>query len=189
MFPISRFDPEAADTCSFDVEAIPDEDIHVTGTLIWYYCICRRQVWLMAHQINPDEDDPNIEYGRFLQRFSYSRDRKEVSVGSSRFDLIARADGTIIVAEVKKSSRFEKSAVMQLLFYLRELESRGVKARGELRIPEEKRKVSVELTETALRELASAEAEILSIVTASLPPVAEKTRWCSNCGYRDFCWS
>ena len=62
-------------------------DIHVTGTLVWYYCICPREAWLMAHQINPDEDDPNIEYGRFLQRFSYGRERKEGAIGSSKVDI------------------------------------------------------------------------------------------------------
>ncbi|MCD6318594.1 Dna2/Cas4 domain-containing protein, partial [Candidatus Aerophobetes bacterium] len=25
----------------------------ITGTLIWYYYICRREVWLMAHELHP----------------------------------------------------------------------------------------------------------------------------------------
>ncbi len=32
-------------------------EIHVNGTLIWYYFICQREVWLMGHQLNPDEDN------------------------------------------------------------------------------------------------------------------------------------
>jgi len=29
----------------------------ITGTLIWYYYICPREVWLMAHELNPNQED------------------------------------------------------------------------------------------------------------------------------------
>ncbi|MGC8937341.1 MAG: Dna2/Cas4 domain-containing protein, partial [Candidatus Methanomethylicaceae archaeon] len=28
----------------------------ITGTLVWYFFICKREVWLMGHEITPDED-------------------------------------------------------------------------------------------------------------------------------------
>lgn len=43
-----------------------DSDLNVTGTLVWYYYICPREVWLMARQLTPDEDNPNIDLGRFI---------------------------------------------------------------------------------------------------------------------------
>lgn len=172
-----------------DLSFMQAEDIHVTGTLVWYYFICRRQAWLMAHQINPDEDDPNLEYGRFLQRFSYGRERKEGAVGSSRVDLYKPKPGKLIVVEVKKSSRFLRSATMQTLFYLKQFNERGVEATGEIRIPDEKKKIPVELTDASLRELDQAEEDILAVIKQKMPDPPKKTGWCKNCAYRDFCWS
>jgi CRISPR-associated exonuclease Cas4 len=168
---------------------VEDHDLHVTGTLMWYYHICKRQVWLMAHQINPDEDDSNIAYGRFLQEISYKRAKKEAAVGNCRFDLVQQRDGTIIVSEVKKTSRHLKSATMQLLFYLKELRERGVEATGELRFPEEKRRKSVMLTEEALREVLEAEKGIIEVIKGDLPPKPFRMKLCRNCGYAEFCWS
>jgi len=164
-------------------------DLHVTGTLVWYYYVCQRQVWLMAHQINPDEDDPNLAYGRFLHEVAYERERKETSVGNSKFDIIEQRDGTIVVSEMKKSSRHEKSATMQLLFYLKELHDRGVEAKGELRFPEERRRKPVVLTDEALLEIERAEASIIELIKRERPPLPEKTKWCTNCAYAEFCWS
>jgi hypothetical protein len=44
-----------------------DSDFQVNGTLIWYYYICKRQVWLMAHALVPDQEDDNIRQGRDIQ--------------------------------------------------------------------------------------------------------------------------
>ena len=33
----------------------------ITGTLIWYYFVCKREVWFMAHEITPFQDDPFLE--------------------------------------------------------------------------------------------------------------------------------
>ena len=118
-----------------------DNKIHITGTLIWYYYVCKREVWLMGHQINPDEDNPNIALGRFIHDFSYSRleKRKELNFGHSKIDFLKTDGNEVVVCEVKKSSRHKKSARMQLLFYLNELSELGIKARGELRFPQERK--------------------------------------------------
>lgn len=42
-----------------------DQMISVTGTFIWYYYICKREVWLISRQLSPDERDENVEWGRF----------------------------------------------------------------------------------------------------------------------------
>lgn len=51
-------------------------DIEVTGTDIWYYFICEREAWLNIHKIMPDEDDENIEIGRFIHEYRYGRNKK-----------------------------------------------------------------------------------------------------------------
>jgi len=166
-----------------------DNEVSVGGTLIWYYYICRRQVWLMGHQINPDEDHDNVSLGRFIQDHTYERERKELQVGHSKMDVFHISDDGLVIGEVKKSSRFKESARMQLAFYLSELKDRGIKARGELRFPKEKRREEVVLDEKLERELELAKKEILNILFLPAPPLPAKIRLCHKCAYAEFCWS
>lgn len=166
-----------------------DSTLNVTGTLVWYYYICPREVWLMARQLTPDEDNPNIDLGRFISKNTYKRDKKEISVGHIKMDILRKEKGKLVIGEVKKSSRYEKSATMQLAFYLLELKERGVDAVGELMFPKEKKKVQVELTEELIAELEKAKREILRITYQDKPQPPKKIVFCRNCAYADFCWS
>lgn len=161
----------------------------ITGTLVWYYCICLREAWLMARELIPDEDNFLIELGRFLSEESYSRERKEVEVGNMRLDLLKRGRKRVVVGEVKKSSRFLKAAEMQLLFYLCRLKEQGVKATGELLIPRERKRIKVELTKEREEEIEETVGEIEEIISREEPPPPEKCRFCTKCAYREFCWA
>lgn len=166
-----------------------NRDLHVTGTLVWYYYICPREVWLMGRQITPDEDDSNVELGRFIHEYRYGRDKKEINLGNIKLDIMRRDGKEIVIGEIKKSSHFIESAKMQLAFYLKELKQRGIEARGELFFPEEKRKERVDLTTELEEELNKVERDILRIIYADLPPSPEKNKWCRRCAYTEFCWS
>ena len=161
----------------------------LTGTLLWYWTICRREAWLLAHEITPDEDDPYLELGRFLSRRAYPRARRrELSLPGMKVDLVETEDGEVIVAEVKKSSRFVEAARLQLLFYLKRLEEHGVAARGELRIPKERRRLPVELDAEGRARLRHTIAELKRLVEEPLPPPARRIPFCRRCAYREFCW-
>ncbi|HXL05180.1 MAG TPA: CRISPR-associated protein Cas4 [Bacillota bacterium] len=164
-------------------------DVYVTGTLVWYYYICERQVWLLAHQVAPDQDHVGITLGRFIHEHTYKREKKEVLLGPAKIDIVGTKDGRLVVGEVKKSSRSADSARMQLLFYLDELRKRGIDAYGELRYPKEKRRERVELTQEAIEELANAKRKILEIVYLPQPPKAKKIKYCRNCAYAELCWA
>jgi CRISPR-associated exonuclease Cas4 len=166
-----------------------DRDIGVGGTLIWYYYICKREVWLISHQLTPDQEDTNVAIGRLIDRNSFSREKKEIAVGSSKMDIFRVVDGKLVIGEVKKSSRYRDSARMQLAFYLKELAERGIEAIGELRFPEEKKRETVELNEELINELQNVERDILRIVYMEKPPAPKKVKWCRNCAYAEFCWS
>lgn len=164
------------------------EDINITGTLIWYYYICQREVWLMAHGITPDQENPNIDIGRMIHETSYNRDKKEIQFDNIKMDIITQGEERLVVAEIKKSSRFEKSATMQLAFYLSKLKENGVEAAGELRFPTEKRREKLELTDDIMKELETACDNIKNIIIKPLPPKPEKINYCASCGYNEFCW-
>ncbi|MDI6618633.1 MAG: CRISPR-associated protein Cas4 [Clostridiales bacterium] len=163
--------------------------IEVNGSLMQSYTICERQVWLMAHQIIPDQDHPYIEIGRIIDNTSYDRERKKLNFDNVVIDLVKNDKDNFLIGEVKKSSKAEKSARMQLLFYLYKLKQSGILAKGQLLFPEERKKVNVSLTDDAESEIIKAIDEITNIIHKEKAPVFIKIPYCKNCGYREFCLS
>lgn len=164
-------------------------DFRVTGTYVWYYMVCKREVWLMSRAINPDEEHQAVDIGRFIHENTYSRDRKEIEYGGMKFDLIKNKDGSIIIGEIKKSSRHLESAKMQLLFYLYELKKGGVHAKGQLLIPEEKLRIDVVLDEESREKIKSVVTEITSLVESHSAPPPVKCPYCRSCAYAELCWA
>lgn len=162
--------------------------VNITGTLIWYYYICKREVWLMSHQIEPAQDHTNIEIGRVIQMDSYTREKKEIKFDDMVIDVLSKRGGDTIVAEIKKSSRYKRSSQMQLAFYLWKLKEKGLNLKGELRFPIEKKKIGVQLTPDIEQELDNIYKEISKICDKEKPPELEKTIYCRNCGYYELCW-
>ena len=143
----------------------------------------------MAHELTPDEDDPYLELGRFLSAQAYPRARRrELSLPGMKVDLVETDEGEVIVAEVKKSSRFVEAARLQLLFYLWRLEEHGVRARGELRVPKERKRLPVELDEEGRARLRGAIEGLQGLLEEPLPPPPVRIPFCRRCAYREFCW-
>jgi len=161
----------------------------ISGTLIWYYYICHREVWFMSRQLTPWQDNPFIEIGRVISEMSYKREKKEIHLENIVIDLLKTENENVIIGEVKKSSNFEKSAKMQLAYYLWRLKLLGISAQGQLLFPKEKKKIIVNLTEEIEKELLNAQQEIKSIIQMDKPPSLKKIKFCSKCGYKEFCWS
>jgi len=160
----------------------------ITGTLIWYYYICQREVWLMGHQIVPDQENDNIIIGRNLAQYCYEREHKEVVLGDIKIDTLKMIDGCMCISEVKKSSRYRISAMMQLLYYLKKLEEHGIEARGELRFPKEKIREEITLDSALRIELQKTENDIAHILQLVVPPLPNKNKFCRSCAYAEFCW-
>ena len=142
----------------------------------------------MAHELNPSQDNPLLEIGRLIHENSYSREKKGFETLGMKIDLIRKKGGRLIVAEVKKTSRFLKSATMQLAYYLFRLREMGIKTSGELLIPKEKKRIKVELTPELEQELESAFIKMREITSNDRPPPAKKIGFCTRCAYREFCW-
>lgn len=165
------------------------DEIKVNGTLIWYYHICKREVWLMSRKINPDQDNANIDLGRFIHENSYKRNKKEIAIGNIMVDVVDKSNGYLVLGEIKKSSKFEDSARMQLAYYLLELRRHGLDGKGRLVIPKEKKKIEIELTDELIKELEEIEKNIIDIIKLENPQKPEKIKYCTNCAYGEFCWA
>ncbi len=161
----------------------------ITGTLVWYYAICPREAWLMAHEMEPEKEFGLLAEGRLNQEAHYKRATKELSLPGMRLDQVRREDGKLIVSEVKKSSRFLPATRLQLGYYLWRLENEGMEASGEILVPSERKRETVELTPELRAEIESLVARIEVLVREPVPPRAEKIPFCKRCAYAEFCWS
>jgi CRISPR-associated exonuclease Cas4 len=143
----------------------------------------------MAHELIPDQDNSFLEIGRFIEENFYKREHKSYIIGDIKIDFIKKGNETLVVGEIKKSSRSEKSGIMQLSFYLMTLEELGIEAKGEVLIPKERKRIPVELNEELEREIRYTINDIERIMQELLPPQRERIKYCTHCAYREFCWS
>ncbi len=90
---------------------------------------------------------------------------------------------------MKKSSRFLPATRLQLGYYLWRLENEGMEASGEILVPSERRRETVELTPELRVEVESLVAGIEALIEEPTPPPAEKIPFCKRCAYAEFCWS
>lgn len=157
----------------------------ITGTLVWYYFVCKREVWLMGHEITPDEEQESLSIGRAVHRIYYRDLKEEVELEGIKID---RVKGRVIY-EIKTSSRYLEAARFQLLYYIYRLREEGAEVEGELLIPRERKRERVFLTEENAQRLRLALEDISRIVEEETPPAPERTPYCRRCAYRDFCWS
>ena len=164
-------------------------ELPIGGTLIWYYYICPREVWLMSRHLEPSQSNPFIEIGRLISETTYEREKKQIHLENMVIDLIKKDGENLIVCEIKKSSRFEKAAKMQLAYYLLNLKRLGIEVKGELLFPKEKKKLEVILTAELEEELKEAEKEIKKIMFMSYPPKKTEISYCKTCAYREFCYA
>ena len=162
---------------------------HLTGNLINAYYVCKRKLWLYAHEIGPDRSHQLLEIGRLYDQSTYKRDKKEIAMSGMKIDILKKRDGELLVGEVKKTSKFEAAAKMQLAYYLYRLKEQGIELDGELLVPKEKKRERITLDDALTQELETAIAEIETIITNDKPPLPEKTKYCGKCAYSDFCWS
>ncbi len=161
----------------------------ITGTLVWYYAICPREAWLMAHELEPEKDFELLAEGRLNQETHYERATKELSLPGMRLDQVRREGGRLIVSEVKKSSRFLPATRLQLGYYLWRLAKEGMEASGEILVPEERKREVLELTPELRAEVEALVAKIEALVREPAPPPAKKIPFCKKCAYAEFCWS
>ncbi len=161
----------------------------VTGTLVWYYAICPREAWLMAHEIEPERDFDLLAEGRLNQEAHYKRATKELALPGMRLDQVRREGDRLIVSEVKKSSRFLPATRLQLGYYLWRLAEEGMEASGEILVPEERKREVLEFTPELRAEVEALVAKIEALVREPAPPPAKKIPFCKKCAYAEFCWS
>jgi CRISPR-associated protein Cas1 len=105
-----------------------------------------------------------------------------LAIDRIRIDFIEKGD-KIILHEVKKSKKMERSHIFQLLYYLYDLKLKGIPAEGVINYPLLRRTESLQLTSENQRELETVLEAIREIVGLKNPPKPEKKNYCRKCSY------
>lgn len=163
--------------------------VDIKGHIVQAYTVCKRQAWFLSRNIGPSSDNPFLEIGKLISQEYYKKDKKEIYFDGVVLDLIRQENGVLLVGEIKKSSSAKNAALLQLKFYLYKLYKNGISAHGKLLIPEEKKTFDIELTFEDIAEIENLTEEISLFLSSSLPPKPQKTRVCSKCSYKEFCWA
>lgn len=163
-----------------------DPLVRITGLMVQYYHVCRRELWFMSRGIDIDRSTPNIQRGSHTDETSYRDSRRSFTI-DDRISLDVLDDGDVM--EVKVSSTLEKPPRMQLLYYLWYLDRiYGVEKSGVLAYPRERSREQVELTQEAAISVEETLGGIIDVVESESPPPLEKKPYCDACLYQDICW-
>jgi CRISPR-associated exonuclease Cas4 len=160
--------------------------IGITGLMIQYYHVCRRELWFMSRGIDIDRSTANIVRGTHTDETSY-RDKRQSFQINGRIQIDVLDDGDVM--EVKVSSSLEKPPRIQLLYYLWYLDRiLDIERTGVLAFPRERTRESVTLSEENVAAVEETIVGIIEIVRDDSPPPLEKKPYCDSCLYQDLCW-
>lgn len=178
-----------AHTSSDPVDYLLDDNhnFRVTGVMMQYIEICKREVWFEYNNIEIDRENEHIVKGSIIDDNSYSYlDRNSIRIGPISPDMLD--DGRIV--EIKPSRSYEDSKKNQLYYYLWYLENKySVSKDGVIAYPEQRERENVELTDEISDHIESLIEDIYNIVKDPEPPKLEKKKACDSCAYQDFCWT
>ncbi|MCD6434685.1 MAG: CRISPR-associated protein Cas4 [Candidatus Diapherotrites archaeon] len=163
--------------------------ININGSLVLSFSNCKREAWLMAHKMIPEQDNVFIALGRLLHETAYeNKGEKDVVIDNIKLDLVQKGKGKTIVGEVKKSKYSLEGARDQLLFYLMKLKEMGVEAEGLILIPKENKRLPVVLEIEEEKRIRNMCDEIQKLVDSPIPPIERSQNRCKNCAYYTYCW-
>ncbi|WP_214104951.1 CRISPR-associated protein Cas4 [Acrocarpospora catenulata] len=158
----------------------------VGGVHIKYLYHCRRQLWLYARGIRPEQLSVSVQLGEAVHETSYTRS-SPIDLGAARLDHL---DGAAWVHEVKSSSRPSRADEAQAMHYCYRLINVGVAAQGGiLHYPKTRRTRRLPYTEQAAEQARADIAEVLAVLAAPDSPPRLARSACRGCSYADYCWN
>ena len=169
----------------FEVEDL--QELHVTGTKVNYYVICKRKLWLFSRHLTMEHSSDRVRLGKHLHEHSYPREHhRELDInGLIHIDMVGHR-----LREIKSSRKMLAAHRMQILYYLYFLKRLGVEGlEGEMNFPKERRKEVVILDAEAECQVEEVIEGIVRIEEMQSAPEAEFKTICRSCSYAELCWS
>lgn len=162
----------------------------ITGTIINYYFHCKRQCYLFANKINLEDNSEEVRTGRILHEIR-AKDNKDSEVKYE--NIVLDKVSLKYIEEYKKSDADTEAAKMQLLFYLKQLEDKGIKREGKLIYHEKNKKNGkkieiIKLDDNSIVKLNKCIKDIEKLIEQEAVPDIENDKKCSRCAYYDYCY-
>jgi len=159
----------------------------ITGVFVNYYFVCKRKLWLFAHDIKMEQTSDTVALGKLIDETTYAREKKHILI-----DNLINIDFFGIkgyINEVKKSNTMEEADIWQVRYYLYYLKKKGLlNMKGILDYPKLRKKEIVELTPTDEEKLEKILSELKEIIKQEKPPSSIKTKVCRKCSYFELCF-
>lgn len=163
---------------------------HTNATLINYYHLCRRKMWLHANHIRMEHTSEAVAEGKQLHEQAYPQRAeryREITIDGSKIDFYDPVDK--VVHEIKKSDKLEHSHVAQVQFYLYLLRRNGIEgATGLIEYPKLRQTQTVRLEEGDVPMVEAWVQDIERMVDSERCPDRIAKSKCRSCSYFDFCY-
>ena len=162
----------------------------ITGTIINYYFHCKRQCYLFANRINLEDNSEDVRIGRVLHEIR-AKDNKDAEIKYE--NIVLDKVSSKYIEEYKKSDADTKAARMQLIFYLKQLQDKGITKEGKLIYNEKNKKDGkkteiIELDDSNINKLNKCIEDIEQLVNQEKVPDVEKDKKSKRCAYYDYCY-
>ncbi|MDY2981411.1 MAG: CRISPR-associated protein Cas4 [Fusobacterium sp.] len=159
----------------------------ISGTMFYYYFVCKRKLWFFSNGIQLEEDNEDVILGKLIDENSYSKELKHILIDNTvNIDFIKDWK---ILHEVKKQKSIEEAGIWQLKYYLYFLKIRGINIeKGILDYPKLKKREEVFLSENDEKKIKGILSEIEKITVMEKPPELEKLKICKKCAYFEYCY-
>lgn len=162
----------------------------ITGTIINYYFHCKRQCYLFANRVNLEDNSEDVRIGKILHEIR-AKDNRDTEIKYE--NIVLDKLSAKYIEEYKKSDADTEAARMQLIFYLKQLQEKGIIKEGKLIYDEKNKKDGkkteiIKLDESNINKLNKCIEEIEKLVNQNKVPEVEKNKKCKRCAYYDYCY-
>lgn len=162
--------------------------MEVNGTLINYYCHCKRQCYLHGNLINLEDNSEIVKIGKAIHEDRLKKQNDEIAIENIKLDKLTKN----YVIEIKKSDADVEAASWQLMYYLKVLKEKGINRKGKLEFVEknksEKKVFVLELTTEKEKELQEHIERIKTLIDSEKIPERLNKTGCRKCSYYEYCY-
>ena len=162
------------------------DELKVNGIKINYFYICKRKLWLYDRRISMEQNSDKVLLGKILHENSYQDKNKEIKLDNLiAIDIL---DNNTI-KEVKSSDKMKEADIAQIKYYLYYLETLGIKRKGIINYPKQRKRDFIELDQESRIEIENTLIEINKLLKQNNTPSVINKPYCKKCSYYDFCYS
>lgn len=161
--------------------------MRITGTMFYYYFVCKRKLWCFYNNIALENESERVLLGKLIDETAYVREHKHIMIDETvNVDFIKDWK---VLHEIKKSKSIEEASIWQVKYYLYFLNQRGIQIeKSILDYPKIKKREEIFLQEGDLKKIEEVITSIEGIVSQEKMPPPIDSKICKSCAYYEYCY-